>query len=59
MFVWPVLSLYILKVNGFIRLYNAIIDYITSAIFYMVTYSTLLDFYILFDYRTFVINYVI
>ena len=37
----------IYKVNGFIWLYNAIKDYITLAIFHMVTYSTLLDLYIL------------
>ena len=49
----------IYKVNGLIWLYNAIKDYITSAVFYMVTYSTLLDVYILFNYRTFVINYAI
>ena len=36
------------KVNGFIWLYNAIKDYITLAIFHTVTYSTLLDVYILF-----------
>ena len=37
----------IYKVNGFIWLHNAIKDYITLAIFHMVTYSTLLDLYIL------------
>ena len=58
-FVWPLISVYMCKVNGFIWLYNAIKDYITLAIFYMVTYSTLLDVYILFNYRTLVINYVI
>ena len=36
----------ILKVNGFIWLYNAIKDYITLALFHMATYSTLLDVYI-------------
>ena len=49
----------IYKVNDLIWLYNAIKDYITLAVFYMVTYSTLLDVYILFNYRTFVINYAI
>ena len=43
----------IYKVNDFIWLYNAIKYYITLAIFHMVTYSTLLDVYILFNYRTF------
>ena len=50
---------HIYNVNGFIWLYNAIKDYITLAIFHMVTYSTLLEVYILFNYRAFVINYVI
>ena len=48
----------IYKVNGFIWLCNAIKDYIALAIFHMVTYSTLLDVNILFNYRTYVINYV-
>ena len=39
----------IYKVNGFILLYNAIKDYITLAIFHMVTYSSFLDVYILFN----------
>ena len=37
----------IYKVSGFILLYNAIKDYITLAIFHMVSYSSLLDVYIL------------
>ena len=49
----------IYKVNGFIWLYNAIKENITLAIFHMVTYSTLFDVYIVFNYRTFVINYAI
>ena len=32
------------KVNGFIWLYNAIKDYITLAIFHMVTYSSIWTF---------------
>ena len=36
----------------------SMISYIGYISLHMVTYSTLLDFYILFNYRTYVINYV-
>ena len=52
-------SLFFNEANDFIYLYNVINDYITLAIFHMVTYSTLLDVNILSNYRTYVINYVI